>query len=96
MKQKELVSVSGEGKIKRTSIEEFSVQGRATKGGKIQKVTDGDWMADFLPIQDEKELTIIATSSQIKLSTSSIIHQKILAALKKESNIITLISKEKH
>lgn len=69
---KELVSVSGEGKIKRTSIEEFSVQGRATKGGKIQKVTDGDWMADFLPIQDEKELTIIATSSQIKLSTSSI------------------------
>lgn len=69
---KELVSVSCEGKIKRTSIEEFSVQGRATKGGKIQKIGTEDWMADFLPINNEKEITIIATSSQIKLSISSI------------------------
>ena len=65
---KELISVSGEGKIKRTSIEEFSVQGRATKGTKIQKVNDCDWIADFMPINSEKEITIIATSSQIKLN----------------------------
>lgn len=65
---KELISVSGEGKIKRTSIDEFSAQGRATKGTKIQKVNDCDWIADFMPINSEKEITIIATSSQIKLN----------------------------
>ena len=69
---KELISVSGEGKIKRTSIEEFSVQGRATKGTKIQKVNDCDWIADFMPINSEKEITIIATSSQIKLNVAEI------------------------
>ena len=69
---KEIVSVSGEGKIKRTSINEFTVQGRATKGTKIQKLTDCDWLADFLPITSEKELTVIATSSQIKLNISDI------------------------
>jgi DNA gyrase subunit A len=69
---KEVVSVSGEGKIKRTSIDEFTVQGRATKGTKLQKLTDGDWLADFLPITSEKELTVIATSSQIKLNISDI------------------------
>lgn len=69
---KEIVSVSGEGKIKRTSIDEFTVQGRATKGTKLQKLTDSDWLADFLPITSEKELTVIATSSQIKLNISDI------------------------
>ena len=69
---KEVVSVSGEGKIKRTSIDEFTVQGRATKGTKLQKLTDGDWLADFLPVTSEKELTVIATSSQIKLNISDI------------------------
>lgn len=69
---KEVISVSGEGKIKRTSIEEFSVQGRATKGTRIQKINDGDWMADFMPTSNEKEITIIATSSQIKLNIAEI------------------------
>ena len=69
---KEVISVSGEGKIKRTSIEEFSVQGRATKGTRIQKINDGDWMADFIPTSNEKEITIIATSSQIKLNIAEI------------------------
>ena len=69
---KEIISVSGEGKIKRTSIEEFSVQGRATKGTRIQKINDGDWMADFVPTTTEKEITIIATSSQIKLNIAEI------------------------
>lgn len=69
---KEIVSVSGEGRIKRTSIEEFSTQGRATKGSKIQKITESDWIADFAPIVNEKEIIIIATSSQIKLNLTDI------------------------
>ena len=69
---KEIVSVSGEGRIKRTSIEEFSTQGRATKGSKIQKITEKDFVSDFLPIVNEKELTVVATSSQIKLNIADI------------------------
>ena len=69
---KEIVSVSREGKIKRTSINEFTTQGRATKGSKLQKLVDKDYLADFLPITNEKEITIITTSSQIKLSISDI------------------------
>ena len=69
---KEIVSVSKEGKIKRTSIDEFTTQGRATKGSKLQKLVDKDYLADFLPITNEKEITIITTSSQIKLSISDI------------------------
>ena len=95
---KELVSISGEGKAKRTSIEEFAVQGRATKGSKIQKVAIEDWVADFLPIDDEKEITIIATSSQIKLNVSdiSLLSKNTSGAqsLKKKAkdNIISLLS----
>ena len=69
---KEIVSVSREGKIKRTSIDEFTTQGRATKGSKLQKLVDKDYLADFLPVTNEKEITIITTSSQIKLSISDI------------------------
>lgn len=94
---KELISVSGKGKIKRTSIEEFSIQGRATKGTKIQKINECDWIADFMPINSEKEITIIATSSQIKLniiditllSKNTLGTQGIKA--KEKDNIISLL-----
>ena len=69
---KEIVSVSREGKIKRTSINEFTTQGRATKSSKLQKLVDKDYLADFLPKKKKKEITIITTSSQIKLSISDI------------------------
>ena len=69
---KEIVSVSGEGRIKKSSINEFTVQGRATKGGKIQKIVESDWMADFCPVSGEKEIVVIATSSQIKLNLTDV------------------------
>ena len=94
---KELISISGEGKVKRTSIDEFGVQGRATKGNKIQKVVDGDFVADFLPITNEKEVTIIATSSQIKLNVAeiSLLSKNTLGTQgikkKEKDSIITLL-----
>lgn len=94
---KELISISGEGKVKRTSIDEFGVQGRATKGNKIQKVADGDFVADFLPIANEKEVTIIATSSQIKLNVAeiSLLSKNTLGTQgikkKEKDSIITLL-----
>lgn len=94
---KEIVSVTGEGKIKRTPADEFTVQGRATKGNKIQKVGEADWIADFMPICDEKELTIVATSSQIKLNIAeiSLLSKNTLGTqgikTKAKDNIISLL-----
>lgn len=69
---KEIVSVSGEGYIKRTDIAEFSVHNLATKGTKIQKLDEMDWMADFMPIDDKSSVTIAATSSCIKIDMNEV------------------------
>jgi DNA gyrase subunit A len=68
-----LASISGNGLFKQTSISEFAVQGRGTKGNKIQKLNEGDWMADFCPVVDgTKDVLIASTSSCIKLTTNDI------------------------
>ena len=68
-----LASISGNGLFKRTSISEFAVQGRGTKGNKIQKLNDGDWMADFCPVTaNAKDVLIASTSSSIKLTINDI------------------------
>lgn len=69
---KEIVSISGTGLCKRTSIKEFSIQSKNTKGTKIQKIIDGDWIADFIPISEESELLIAATNSCIKISIQDV------------------------
>ena len=68
-----LASISGNGLFKQTSISEFAVQGRGTKGNKIQKLNEGDWMADFCPvIAGAKDVLVASTSSSIKLTTNDI------------------------
>ena len=68
-----LASISGNGLFKKTPITEFGVQGRGTKGNKIQKLNDGDWMADFCPVMaDAKDVLIASTSSSIKLTINDI------------------------
>ena len=69
---KEIVSISGTGLCKRTDVKEFSTQSKNTKGSKIQKLTDGDWIADFIPISEESELLIAATNSCIKISIQDV------------------------
>ena len=69
---KEIVSISGAGLCKRTDIKEFSIQSKNTKGAKIQKMVDGDWVADFIPISEESELLIAATNSCIKISIQDV------------------------
>lgn len=69
---KEIVSISGNGLIKRTNMSEFNVQGRNTKGSKIQKLVEEDWMADFLPINSETEVLIASTRSAIKINLSEV------------------------
>lgn len=65
----ELISVSAEGYIKRTSINEFKITGRATKGVKIQNATS---ISDFLPIEDQSDIIVTSSNSQIRIPLSDI------------------------
>ena len=71
--RREYISVTGDGYIKRTSCSEFTVTGRYTKGSKLQKLKeDTDYLIDFEPITNEKEIIIVSTRAQIKVKTSDI------------------------
>ncbi len=67
-----IASISGSGLIKKTSVNEFAVQGKNTKGAKIQKISDGDWMADFLPLVNETEILVASTRACIKLNIQDV------------------------
>ena len=67
-----IASISGTGLFKQTAISEFSVQGKNTKGSKLQKLNDGDWLADFLPITTEADVLIVSTRSSIRLTLNDI------------------------
>ena len=69
---KYIASISGAGLFKKTSFNEFTTQGRGTKGSKIQKLNDGDYMADFYPITKDGEVLVASTNSCIKLTTDDI------------------------
>lgn len=69
---KYIASISGSGLFKKTHFDEFSTQGRGTKGSKIQKVSDGDYMADFHPITKDGEVLIASTNACIKLTTDDV------------------------
>lgn len=70
---KQIVSITKNGYIKRTPLSEFNVTGRYTKGGKLQKFKDeSDWLVDFLPVEDEKEVIIVSTGASIKVKLTDI------------------------
>lgn len=70
---KYIVSISKDGYIKQTAASEFNIQGRGTKGAKLQKLKDNnDSIIGFLPITDEKEIIVTSTSAQIKININSI------------------------
>ena len=68
-----IASISGSGLFKRTAISEFVCQKRDTKGSKLQKLTDEDWMVDFLPLTNSaNDVLITSTRSCIKLTVNDI------------------------
>lgn len=67
-----IASISGNGLFKKTDIDEFVVQGRGTKGAKIQKTNEGDWIADFYPIVKDGDILVASTHACIKLTTNDI------------------------
>ena len=66
---KEILSISEDGSAKRTSIGEFGLTGRATKGKSIQQ---SDKLCDFLPLIDDKEVLVVSNVSQIRLKINEI------------------------
>ncbi len=67
-----IVSVSKNGYIKRTEVSDFSIQGRGTKGAKLQKLEEEDSLVGFQIAKDEKEIIITSNRSQIKIDINSI------------------------
>ena len=67
-----IISVTNTGLFKKTPISEFTVQGKNTKGAKIHKLNDGDWMADFMALGAETEILVASSRSCIKLSVNDI------------------------
>ena len=66
---KEIASVSEDGYIKRSSISEFKLTGRATKGVKLQKVEN---LCDFLPLYDNNDILLVSSAAQIRLKLSDV------------------------
>ena len=69
---KEIMSISSLGLSKKTDITEFTYTTKNTKGKKIQKIIDYDFMVDFIPIINEKEILIVSSSAQLKVSLDEI------------------------
>lgn len=65
-------SVSSSGYIKKTDSSEIIKTGRATKGKKIQKTKDEDFIVGFITLTDEKDLIITSNSARIKIDIESI------------------------
>lgn len=66
---KEILSVSEDGYSKRTSINEFKITGRATKGVKIQRA---DNLCDFLPLIDLGDILVVSSTTQIRVKVEEI------------------------
>ena len=69
----ELVSTSSAGLAKRTSITEYPMATRATKGSAAQKLKEGDSLSSFVPLNGtEKDLVVISSKGSIKVPISQI------------------------
>lgn len=66
----EIVSVTQDGLIKRTSIKEFRVTQRAAKGIRLQ---NAESLSDFLPISsDNQDILVISSTTQLRISLKDI------------------------
>lgn len=65
---KEIITISTNGYAKRFPLNEVPVQKRNTKGIKVLKEKEeDDLLADFIPINVEKEIVVASTSARIRI-----------------------------
>ena len=69
---KEILSITKNGLSKKTNFNEFTYTGRNTKGKKIQKISENDLMSDFLVLNNEKDILVVSSSTQLKISVNEI------------------------
>ena len=70
---KEILSISKNGYSKRTSINEFTVTNRGTKGGKIHVLNDeNDRLVCFGALTSQKETIVVSSNSQIKINLNEV------------------------
>ena len=69
--QKEVVTTTNDGYVKRTLLTDFSITGRNTKGSKIHKITD-NYLVDFELVNDEQNITLIAKTSLMQFPLNDI------------------------
>lgn len=70
---KEIISVTKMGYCKRTSIDEFSLGSRYTKGSKLHKLkSEEDTLKDFAPIENEQEVVFTSTAAQLRIKIAEI------------------------
>ena len=61
------------GYCKRTSIDEFSLGSRYTKGSKLHKLkSEEDTLKDFAPIENEQEVVFTSTAAQLRIKIAEI------------------------
>lgn len=67
-----LITVSSCGLTKKTSLDEFILSGRATKGKRISDTKDGDTIVKFLTIGSDCDIIYIEKKRSIKISSSEL------------------------
>lgn len=66
---REVLTITKNGLSKKTSISEFGITGRNTKGRRAQALADKDIMADFLFLGNESEVLVISSGAQLRVRT---------------------------
>lgn len=69
---KQIASITKNGLSKRTNFDEFAFTGRDTKGRKVQKILEKDFMVDFIPIEDEQMVLVVSSKAQLKCAVKEI------------------------
>lgn len=67
-----LLFVTRGGKGKQTSLSEFNLQNRATRGTRAQKLDEKDAMADFKPMASYSDIIISSNTARIKMSAAEL------------------------
>lgn len=69
---KEICSVSTNGLIKRTRVEEFAKTNRATKGSKTHNLKEDEEVAGAIGLSNEKEIMAISLTNAIRISLDQV------------------------
>ena len=69
---REIVSLTSDGMISRTSLDELPKTNRNVKGTKLHKVADGEKLVGFLPANDVMDVVATTGSAAIRFSTREV------------------------